>query len=109
MEIRKVDIVVLTVIPQELAAVKAALGIRDIPDNRSRTEASETIYLQGELFSELTQRSYDLALGCIGSAGNYDSSQATTEAIQTYDPKLLLLGIQSSIRYRCRLFQVLRR
>ncbi|NET61912.1 MAG: 5'-methylthioadenosine/S-adenosylhomocysteine nucleosidase [Symploca sp. SIO2E6] len=107
METRKADIVVLTVIPQELAAVKAALGIRDLPDNRSRTQDSKTIYLHGKLYSEPTKRSYSLALGCIGSAGNYDSSQATTEAIQTYDPKLLVLvGIAAGIQDKAKLGEV---
>jgi len=105
METRKVDIVVLTVISQELAAVKSALGIQD--SNRSRTEDSRTIYLHGNVFSEQTQRNYHLALGCIGSVGNYDSSQATTEAIKTYDPKLLVLvGIAAGIKGKAKLGEV---
>jgi nucleoside phosphorylase len=107
MGIRKVDIAILTVIPQELTAVKAALGIQDIPDNRTRTQDSKTVYLHGELFSEQTQRNYSLALGCIGRAGNYNSSQAATEAILSYDPKLLvLLGIAAGIKGKAKLGEV---
>lgn len=107
MEIRKVDIAILTVIPQELAAVKAALDIKDIPVNRSRTQDSQTIYLHGELFSERTKKTYRLALGCIGNAGNYNSSQATTEVIQTYNPQLVVLvGIAAGIKGKAKLGEV---
>ena len=107
MEISKVDIAILTVIPQELTAAKTALGIQDISDNRSRTQDSQTSYLHGELFSERTQRNYRLALGCIGSAGNYTASAATTEAIQVYDPKLaVLMGIAAGIKGKAKLGEV---
>jgi nucleoside phosphorylase len=104
---KKVDIAILTVIPQELAAAKAALGIQDISNNRTRTQDSQTIYLYGELFSERTQRNYSLALGCIGTAGNYNSSQAATEVIKTHDPKLLVLvGIAAGIKGKAKLGEV---
>ena len=107
MEIRKVDIAILTVIPQELTAVKAALNIHDIPVNRSKTKDSQTIYLHGELFSERTKKTYSLALGCIGNAGNYNSSQATTEVIQTYNPQLVILvGIAAGIKGKAKLGEV---
>ncbi|MEG4172740.1 MULTISPECIES: phosphorylase family protein [unclassified Microcoleus] len=107
METCKVDIAILTVIPQELAAAKAALGIQDISNNRTKTQDSQTIYLHGELFSERTQRNYRVALGCIGSAGNYNSSQAATEVIQTHDPKLLVLvGIAAGIKGKAKLGEV---
>ncbi|WP_333153337.1 phosphorylase family protein [Microcoleus sp. B9-D4] len=104
---KKVDIAILTVIPQELAAAKAALGIQDISNNRTRTQDSQTIYLHGELFSERTNRTYRLALGCIGTAGNYNSSQAATEVIQAHDPKLLVLvGIAAGIKGKAKLGEV---
>lgn len=107
METCKVDIAILTVIPQELAAAKAALGIQDISHNRTRTHDSQTIYLYGELFSERTQRTYRLALGCIGNAGNYNSSQAATEVIQAHDPKLVVLvGIAAGIKGKAKLGEV---
>lgn len=107
METCKVDIAILTVIPPELAAAKAALGIQDISNNRTKTQDSQTIYLHGELFSERTQRNYRVALGCIGNAGNYNSSQAATEVIQAHDPKLILLvGIAAGIEGKAKLGEV---
>lgn len=107
METGKVDIAILTVIPQELAAAKAALGIQDISNNRTKTQDSQTIYLHGEFFSERTKRTYRLVLGCIGNAGNYNSSQAATEVIQAHDPKLLVLvGIAAGIKGKAKLGEV---
>lgn len=103
----KVDIVILTVIPQELAAAKAALSIQDVSDNRIKTQNSETIYLRGELFSERNHRNYRIALGCIGRAGNYDSSAAATEVIEVCDPQLVvLMGIAAGIKGKAKLGEV---
>jgi WD40 repeat protein/nucleoside phosphorylase len=108
METHNVDIVILTVIPQELAAAKVALNIQDSSGNRSRTQDSQTIYLHGEFFSKRTQRTYSLALGCIGKAGNYDASTGTTEAIQVYNPKLVvLMGIAAGIKGKSKLGEVI--
>ncbi|WP_309732854.1 hypothetical protein [Chamaesiphon sp. OTE_75_metabat_556] len=104
---RKVDIVVLTVIGQELSAVKSALDIQETPDNRIKISGSNTTYLYGEIFSERIQKSYSLALGCIGSPGNPNSSSATTEAISEFEPKLLVLvGIAAGIKGTLRLGEV---
>jgi nucleoside phosphorylase len=104
---RTVDIAILTVIPQELAAAKATMGIQDLFNNRTRTPDSQTVYLHEELISERTQERYSIALGCIGRAGNYDAASATTEVIQTYHPKLVvLMGIAAGIKGKARLGEV---
>lgn len=104
---RTVDIAILTVIPQELAAAKATMGIQDLSNNRTRTPDSQTVYLHEELISERTQERYSIALGCVGRAGNYDAASATTEVIQTYHPKLVvLMGIAAGIKGKARLGEV---
>src|SRR5258708_31000267 len=92
------DLVVLTVIPEELKWACKALGIRDTRKTRAKTN-SGTVYLIGAVRARRTRRDYSVALGCIGSAGNYNSAAATSEAISEYHPRVvLLMGIAAGIR-----------
>jgi len=107
MDNRKVDVVILTVIPEELVAAKKSLSINDTIINKHRTKHSQTIYLHGTVFSEQAQRIYNVAVGCIGKAGNYDAASSATEIIHEYDPRaVVLMGIAAGIRGKAKLGEV---
>jgi hypothetical protein len=59
---RTADVAVLTVIPAELDAARAALGIDD--ETREK-DADGTIYLHGVVRSDLAGRDYSVVLCCI--------------------------------------------
>jgi serine/threonine protein kinase/nucleoside phosphorylase len=99
-----VDVVILTVIQPELFAALAALGI---PDTAKKRSSHGTVYFRGSLRSHLAGRDYQLAVTCIGAAGNYDASAAVAEVIAEYRPRLvLLMGIAAGVRGKVRIGEV---
>jgi hypothetical protein len=63
-----VDVAILTVIPAELLAARAASGIGD--DGREKDEDGGTVYLRGTVRSELAGREYRVVPSCIDGAGS---------------------------------------
>ena len=101
---QRADIVVLTVIPPELRAIREAL---EISDQDRIKEDNGTIYDRCSIFSNSQKREYHVALGCIAEAGNQGSAVATTAAIQRWKPQaVLLMGIAAGIRKKVKIGQV---
>ncbi|HEX3477469.1 MAG TPA: hypothetical protein VHT91_20750 [Kofleriaceae bacterium] len=94
MQVDAVDIVIVTVIPAELAAARSAFRVG------GRTKApSGTLYYRGALPSKIAQRDYAIAVVCIGQPGNPAAAAAVTEAIALFRPQaLFLLGIGGGLR-----------
>jgi nucleoside phosphorylase len=101
---QRADIVVLTVIPSELRAIREAL---EMSDQYRIKEDNGTIYDRCLIFSNNQKREYRVAVGCIDQAGNPGSAVATTLAIQRWKPQaVLLMGIAAGIRKKVKIGQV---
>lgn len=99
-----VDVVILTVIPAELDAARRVLQIDDL-DREKDTDG--TMYFRGAVRSELSDRDYAIALGCIGGAGNPGAAAAAASAIATFHPRVvLLMGIAAGLRDKVRIGEV---
>ena len=99
-----VDIAILTVIPPELAAARTAL---DIPNSARKKDQGGTVYFRSKIHSNLKNQDYDIVLTCIGGAGNPNAAAATTEVIEKYQPRtVLLMGIAAGIRGKMRIGEV---
>jgi nucleoside phosphorylase len=99
-----VEIVILTVIPIELEAARRVLGIAP---GRGTKDPSGTVYYRGVVRSERTQRSYAIALTCIGTAGNPAAAAATAKAIEKYHPRaVVLMGIAAGVRGKVKIGEV---
>lgn len=101
---RHADIAILTVIPPELNAARAALRVE--PSARRKDEDG-TVYYQGVIHSDLTDREYTFVLGCLGAAGNPNAAAGTAEVVQKYRPSVAILsGIAAGIRGKVKIGQV---
>ena len=90
-----VDVVILTVIRSELLAAKKALKLAE----SYKDPVSGTVSWHGTVDSVLCDRSYRVALACIGEAGNPPAATMATELLTTYKPRaFLLMGIAAGIR-----------
>lgn len=92
---RTCDIGILTVISEELHAIKKALG------SNLQTEKHQdgTIYLHGRIRSAVTDSYYTVTVAALGRAGNPVSAAATATFIERHHPKVILLvGIAAGIR-----------
>lgn len=99
------DIAVLTVIPEELKWALKTFGIR-LNKDRRKVE-SGTIYWHGLVSSRISQREYNVVVTCIGYAGNYDCAAATSDVINEYGPKVvLLMGIAAGLRDKVKIGEV---
>ncbi|NNC03211.1 NACHT domain-containing protein [Corallococcus exiguus] len=99
-----IDIAILTVIPPELEAARRALRL---PKSPHKTE-SGTNYWIGKTRSRRTSLEMSVVLGCIASAGNYDSAAATMEVLQLYKPRIIfLMGIAAGIRGKIKIGEVI--
>ena len=99
------EIAILTVIPEELRWAQKALGIR--PNKDRRKAGNGTIYWHGSVRSRIARRDYSVVLTCIGYAGNYDSAAATSDVINLYGPKVvLLMGIAAGLRDKVKIGEV---
>ncbi|WP_375769176.1 hypothetical protein NR798_47165 [Archangium gephyra] len=100
-----VDLLLLTALPVELEAARTALGLpaTSLPEKLP----SGTNYWSTDVASKRGGRPYKVALGCIGTAGNPDSSAATTEFVTGLHPRLVIMtGIAAGIRGLCKLGEV---
>src|ERR1041384_4696163 len=99
-----VEIVILTVLPAELEAVRRVLQIATTSCEWSE---DHTAYFCGVVRSEQTGRDYGVALTCIGNASNPSAAVATANAIARYHPRaLFLVGIAAGIRDKVRIGEV---
>jgi nucleoside phosphorylase len=101
----KADICLLTVIEAELIAARQILGLTD----RDRVKTiGGTNYWIGEIFNRPQNRTFRIALGCVGGAGNYESAAATGDAIMTVRPAIVVLaGIAAGLKGKTKIGQVL--
>jgi nucleoside phosphorylase len=100
-----VDVAVLTVIPAELEAARAALAVPDTA--RIKDEENGTVYHSAVVRSEIAARDYSILLSCIGGAGNLGSAAAVGDTIAKYRPRaVLLVGIAARIRGKVRIGDV---
>jgi nucleoside phosphorylase len=101
---QRADIVVLTVIPPELRAIREAL---EMSDHDRIKDDNGTIYDRCSIFSNSQKREYRVALGCIAESGNPGAAVATIAAIQRWQPQaVLLMGIAAGIRKKVKIGQV---
>ena len=78
-----------------------------IDDLDREKDTDGTVYFRGAVRSELTDRDYAIALGCIGGAGNPAAAAAAASAIATYRPHVvLLMGIAAGLRDKVRIDEV---
>lgn len=98
------EVVVLTVIPIELQAARAALGLGEAS---YRTFPGGTHYYTGTFESQRLGHRCSVALGCIGMAGNIGAAGATADAIRVFRPQvLLLMGIAAGMRGKIKIGEV---
>jgi len=101
----KAEIAVLTVIPEELKWAQKAFSIR--PNKDHRKAENGTNYWHGSVRSHIAKRDYSIVLTCIGYAGNYNSAAATSDVINEYGPKVvLLIGIAAGLRDKVKIGEV---
>jgi len=99
------EIAILTVIPEELRRALNAFNIRFIKDCRKAENG--TNYWHGSVRSQIVNRNYSVVVTCIGHAGNYDCTAATSDVISEYEPKVvLLMGIAAGLRDRIKIGEV---
>lgn len=97
------EIAVLTVIPEELRWARQALDITD----KGRSKKDGTIYWHGSVRSHISRRYYSIVLTCIGYAGNYDCAAATSDVINEYRPRVVLLtGIAAGLPAKVKIGEV---
>jgi nucleoside phosphorylase len=96
----QVDVVVLTIIPVELAATRTALGLRTKADYKSQ---GGTHYWTGTV----PNTQLKVALSVMAEAGPTRCSAATIDAIHEFRPKLVVLvGIAAGAKGKLRLGDV---
>lgn len=93
------DIVVVTVIPAELAEARSVFRVGE-----PLKDANGTVYYQGAIESKRAKRFYSIVVICIGEPGNSAAAVAATEAIRMFEPKALFLsGIGGGIRKKTKI------
>jgi nucleoside phosphorylase len=86
-----IDIVILTVLPEEYQAVKSKLSNCVSLDN---TRPNMYAWVTGEIDSTRFNRPYSVALGMTGRPGNVSGALATVEAIKVWNPLcIFFIGI----------------
>jgi len=100
-----IEVIVLTALPIELAAIHSALGLS--PNvGESKTPAGTT-YWTAEVQSRKSSRALRVCVSSIGGAGNPDAAAAVTELATLMKPRLVLMvGIAAGLRGKCRLGEV---
>lgn len=68
-----------------------ARRVLQIDDLDREKDTDGTVYFLGAVRSELSDRDYTIALGCIGGAGNPGAAAAAASAIATFRPHVVLL------------------
>jgi len=85
------DIVILTVLPEEYESVRRKLENRVSP---TLLKPNMYAWILGEIPSRRFGKSYSVALGMTGRAGNVSGALATIEAINTWHPQcVFFVGI----------------
>jgi len=103
MSVESVDIVVLTVIPPELAAARQAFRVR----TKKSKAPDGTVYYRGALTSRLANRDFSIVVLCVGQAGNSASAAAAAAAIAMFAPKAVFLsGIGGGMRKKTKIGDV---
>ncbi|WP_437611014.1 protein kinase [Sorangium sp. So ce834] len=99
-----VDVIVVTVIQPELRAAVAALGLRE---GDYETDGAGTIYYRGAVHSAQSGQELQVAVTCIGSAGNPHAAAAVRDAMAWGRPRAVVLaGIAAGMRGQVRLGDV---
>lgn len=98
-------IAILTVIPTEFQAGLQALKI---PNNDRNRANNGTIFFHGQLRSNLRSITYEVFVGCIGHAGNYDAATVTANFIGTLKPDMMILmGIAAGMKNKVKIGDVI--
>jgi HEAT repeat protein/nucleoside phosphorylase len=92
-----VDIVILTILPQEYAAICSRLSnLR--PPSQDTPVQNRYAWKLGEVTCKRSKKAYTLAIGMIGRAGTIQSALATYESILLWKPLyLILVGIAGGL------------
>jgi nucleoside phosphorylase len=102
---KRIDIAILTVIPIELKALRAALAISDVAGEK---DPHGTIYYSTTIYSNPQKREYRLILTCIGMAGNPSAAAATADVVAKYNPHVVVLvGIAAGMRGKVKIGEVI--
>ena len=102
---RPVDVLVLTALPVELGAVKAALGIS--AEAQPRSTSVGTLYWTADIDSTSCGRAVRVAAACLGGAGNPRAAAGTTELLRELRPEVAkMVGIAAGLRDKCKLGEV---
>ena len=100
---RGVDVMVLTVIPEELEAARRVLDVGTADRDKG---PDGTVYFHKTVPSALATE-YAVALLCIGSAGNPEAAAVASTAIARLKPRAaLLMGIAAGMRGKVRIGDV---
>lgn len=99
------DVAILTVIPPELDAMRLGLGLD--PDKDRYKGPTGTVFLEGSVRSKRSGGNVRVVLACVGGPGNPGTSAATSELLNRYRPKIMLLvGIAAGTRGKTRIGDV---
>lgn len=86
-----VDVVILTVLPEEYNQVLAKLSSLGLPLNMA-TNPNIYAWRFGEAFCPIHNRAYKVAVGMIGRAGDIQSALAAKDAISLWRPNYLVFS-----------------
>ncbi|WP_461459909.1 phosphorylase family protein [Methanothrix sp.] len=86
-----VDVVILTVLPEEYNQVLAKLSSLGLPLNMA-TNPNIYAWRFGEAFCPIHNRAYKVAVGMIGRAGDIQSALAAKDAISQWRPNYLVFS-----------------
>jgi tetratricopeptide (TPR) repeat protein/nucleoside phosphorylase len=100
----RADVAVLTVIQDELFAVRQALGLSE---SARVKDANGTVYYRGKVRSERARRDYHVVLTCVGREGNPPTAAAVQEVLHRFSPQaVLLVGIAAGLKHKVRIGDV---
>jgi nucleoside phosphorylase len=92
----RVDVGIVTVIPEELEWTRKAL---DISVDSRRKVRSGRVYYFGEIAAPFAHGSYRVALVCVGEGGTAECASTTTALILQCRPRIVILvGIAAGMR-----------
>lgn len=86
-----VDVVILTVLPEEYSQVLAKLSSQGLPQDMA-SDPNIYAWRFGEAFCPIHKRAYKVAVGMIGRAGNSQSALAAKDAISRWRPNSLIFS-----------------
>lgn len=86
-----VDVVILTILPEEYSQVLAKLSSLGLPQDMA-SDPNIYAWRFGEAFCPIHNRAYKVAVGMIGRAGNSQSALAAKDAISRWRPNYLIFS-----------------